>query len=75
MTQKEWDDITCQNQDQLVRAIRSHLLTEEQHIQMLLRELSIEDILNGRFRDSDEEFVNRLFEEWNAELGWKGFGF
>lgn len=33
-------------------------------------------VLNGRVSGEDAEMlVNRLFQEWNAILGWEEFGF
>jgi hypothetical protein len=77
-TKERWEETCGYGEDEryLVNAIRNHLLTEEQRQQLFQRNISIEDILNGRVQGEDsEEFSNRLFSDWNAKLGWREFGF
>jgi hypothetical protein len=58
----------------LVDAIKKHLLTPFQLQRLRSLELSIEDVLNGRFHGTSEA-VARIMEEWNAKLGFRSFHF
>jgi len=56
----------------LVAAIKRHLLTDIQKKELAARDISIEDVLNGR--TVYEQFITNLFNEWNQKLGFKSFG-
>lgn len=59
----------------LVQAIRKHLLTEEQRTQLFARDITIEQILNGRVQgESNHDFIRTLFADWNTKLGFQSFG-
>ena len=78
MNQQQLQKIFLQDFDEehyLVAAIRKHLLTDSQNIMLLLRGLTIEDCLNGRFVSVQEANVTSLFSEWNETLGIEHFGF
>ena len=59
----------------LVEAIKKYLRTEAQRQQLFAFDMSIEDMLNGRFQSDCEFFVETTFREWNQRLGFKKFGF
>lgn len=81
MTQKEWFESPgcCDgeflSEEYLVQAIRNLLLTETQRKTLFNLNLSIEDMLNGRYNDTQEQQVLLMFSEWNNTLGFKTFGF
>lgn len=55
--------------------IKRYLLTEEQRVRLFHRDVSIEDLLNGRVEnDPDASFVSEFFADWNAKLGYGAFG-
>jgi len=59
-----------------VAAIEQYLQTEEQRLEMFNRHISIEKIMNGRVAGEDNHrFIDKLFSEWNAKLGFRCFGF
>jgi hypothetical protein len=58
----------------LIEAIEKHLLTEEQKAKILAANLTIEKMLNGRY-SIEEEMVESIYQEWNAKLGFRSFGF
>jgi hypothetical protein len=65
-----------QEESALVAAIRVHLLTEEQRKWLFDADLSVEDLLNGRYTDATEQGVLKLFKTWNEQLNAPGmFGF
>ncbi len=55
--------------------IRRYLLSDEQRRELFERNLTVLDILNGRFTGEHKSFVYALFDVWNAMLGKKHFGF
>ena len=61
-------------EEYLVRAIRKQLLTPEQKQAMSSADLTIEDMLNGRVNEQQEELVDSIFQEWNVFLGMDYFG-
>lgn len=78
MTREDWDEECCLYQDEryVVAAIKKHLLTDDQRSFLQKHSLSIEDILNGRFRgDLGDEVTATIFKPWNDHLGWHEFGF
>jgi hypothetical protein len=58
----------------LVAAIKKYLRTPEQKAIMAARDITIEDLLNGRV-EGDQSIYDSIFKEWNATLGEKIFGF
>ena len=63
-------------EEYLVAAIKRYLRTPEQKAMLDARDISIEDVLNGRIVGADQDDIyNTLFEDWNAKLGFRGFGF
>ena len=58
----------------LVDAIKKHLRTEDQRRRMFNLDVSIEDMLNGRYTGDKSDAVRAIFDEWNAKLGFKAFG-
>lgn len=71
-----WKDGEFCEEQYLVAAIEKHLLTEEQRKLMFDRHLSIEKMLNGRYVGGAEvgAAVERIYDEWNARLGFEAFG-
>ena len=76
-TMRELADWFRQGPDEeyAVQAIRNHLLTDAQKRQLFDADLSIEDMLNGRFGLSREGLVKDMFADWNEKLGETQFGF
>jgi len=63
-------------EEYLVAAIKRYLRTPEQKAILDARDISIEDVLNGRIEGADQDDIyNMLFNDWNAKLGFRGFGF
>jgi hypothetical protein len=56
-----------------VSTIRRYLLTEPQRLWLFEQNVSIEDLLNGRFDGHLESEVGAMFRDWNAKLGSKHF--
>lgn len=76
MTIQEWEDLgVSQDERYLVDAIRSKLLTQDERREMFNRDISIEDVLNGRTTGNHDDFVQQLFNAWNKKLGWTEFGY
>lgn len=74
-TQKEWTEETDQSEEYLVRHIRTYLLTEGERVWLFKMNLSVEDVLNGRFPiNMMGEIKEKLFKPWNDKLGWTEFG-
>ncbi len=69
----EWFKETSDDEHWVVAAIKKHLLTEEQRKLMFEADISIEDLLNGRVQIGSD-LVTKIFNEWNAKLGRKQFG-
>jgi len=63
---------TAAGEEHTVAVIRSYLLTEPQRIWLFQRNISIEDILNGRVEGGLPE-VAALFRDWNEKLGGEYF--
>lgn len=59
----------------LVIAIKKHLRTPEHKNQIDINDLSVEDMLNGRFGSQKEKIVLAIFDHWNKSLGFKCFGY
>jgi hypothetical protein len=58
-----------------VAAIKRHLLTNEQKNLMVIHDLSIEDMLNGRVAGEERNaIVAGFYRVWNARLGFAHFG-
>ena len=77
-TRERWEEAAGygERESYLVAAIRQHLITEEQRRELFNRNVTIEDMLNGRVEGEDaEEFTGRLYADWNAKLGWHEFGY
>jgi len=75
MDKKKWEEECGYNEAEhyLVSAIKKHLLTEEQRKELFEYNLSIEDILNGRYTGDEEPVVLKMYKDWNEKLGWKEF--
>jgi hypothetical protein len=58
-----------------VRFIKAHLRTSDQKDWLDKQDLSIEDVMNGRFNEHQEGYIQKMHEEWNLKLGRKIFGF
>lgn len=76
LTKEIWRELTSQSEEALVRAIKKYLRTENQRDWLHDHDLTIEDLLNGRYPIKIGDEVERLFyRQWNTKLGWKAFGF
>jgi hypothetical protein len=75
-TKEKWEEVCGYGESEhyLVAAIKRHLLTPEQKAFLNKHDLSIEDVLNGRFAIRlSGTLTEKLFKPWNAVLGWKEF--
>jgi len=61
------------DENDLVRAIRLHLMSQFDKRLIEQNNSSIEDMLNGRVR-GDGRWVILIFARWNALLGFRCFG-
>lgn len=75
MNREEWTEITEQSEEQLISAIKKHLLTLEQKELLFKNDLDIADLLNGRFMSTKIDMVIEFFKCWNQKLGWIEFKF
>jgi hypothetical protein len=64
-----------QTEEETIEIIKKHLITEEQKRWLYEQDLTIADILNGRFMVSLESQVNKILESWNDKIGKHVFGF
>jgi hypothetical protein len=69
--ESDWDD-----EEYLVEAIKLHLRTPQQKKILDSMDLSIYDILNGRYGDvaGQDKKIEKIYQEWNDKLGFKNFG-
>jgi hypothetical protein len=59
-----------------VALIKAHLRTPEQKQWLFDNDLSIEDVLNGRFGSPQDAYITGpMFAEWNQKMGHHAFGF
>ncbi len=64
------------SEPELVRFIKDRLLTDTQRARLAEWHVSVEDLLNGRVPGpGDEAKYAWFFDQWNAKLGRKEFGF
>jgi len=56
-----------------IRVIKKHLRTPEQQAWLAAQDYTLEDVLNGRTSGDPE--IQAMFDDWNAKLGVKEFGF
>jgi hypothetical protein len=68
-----WEN--CSKEHYMVSLIRRYLLTADQRETLHEADLSIEDMLNGRFGAAQESLVLAVFSNWNETLGEKYFHF
>ncbi len=61
-------------EEHIVGVIKQYLRTSEQKAWLDAHDLSIEDLLNGRYGGQDESEVAAIYGAWNAKLGKKMFG-
>lgn len=69
-----FEDDNWTGEEYLIQAIKKFLRTEEDRKQLFELDLSIEDILNCRYTQEQEEKVNSIYSRWNEKLGFKCFG-
>ena len=58
----------------LIKAIKIHLLTENQKKILVKHDITIEDALNGRNGGKSVAAVYKIFNEWNKKLDFHDFG-
>lgn len=58
----------------LVQAIKLHLRTPEQKAIIDGLDVSIEDMLNGRYNGRQEKQIEAIYQQWNDKLGFRSFG-
>ena len=61
------------NEDELVSAIKTYLLTTDQGTLMSTHDVLIHDILNGNVSGKGADVANYLFDKWNKKLGFECF--
>ena len=75
-TEEEWH--TWENPDDeiyTIDLIKKYLRTDAQKSWLSVEDLTISDILSGRFNENQEPIVQSFFDDWNNKLGSKHFGF
>lgn len=76
MSAADWDEAKGydSSEEQLILAIRRHLLEPAQRDGLHARDLTIADLLNGRVGDVEHQaYAASLFRDWNAKLGQNEF--
>jgi len=58
-----------QSEDQVVRIIKANLLQPGHKVKLRELDLSVEDVLNGRFSNDKSSDVWEILDGWNAECG------
>jgi len=64
-------------EEHTIDIIKSYLRTEEQRKWMYNQDLSIADILNGRFHGTEATvtIIQSMFNDWNEKIGKRLFRF
>jgi len=57
-----------------IEGIKKYLRTEEHKKMLYDMDLSLEDILRGRYSGESESDVYKIFADWNEKLGFKAYG-
>lgn len=73
----EEDIYTLENatgEEYVVAVIKRYLRTSEQKAWLDGQDLSIEDLMNGRYGGEQEPIVLSIYNDWNAKLGVRYFG-
>lgn len=71
---QQWKEIAGDSEERQVQAIKRYLLTPEDKDFLITWNLSVEDIMSGRWNKAQEPYVFGMFERWNTTLGFKEFG-
>ena len=71
---KFWKDGDFIEECYAVDAIKTYLLTPEQKQWMFDHDLSIEEMLNGRYTWADKNGCYKIYKEWNYKLRVNAFG-
>lgn len=58
-----------------VDAIKRHLMDNDDIVTLSNANISVEDLLNGRFNGAQEPIIERIMDKWNQKLGHRYFGF
>ena len=70
----EWRELVDHDEIYLVRAIEAYLLTPAQDMMLKRNDLSISDLLNGRYPCTDHSImIEKFYKPWNSALGWPEF--
>lgn len=70
----QWMEDALDGEEWEIEVIKRHLRTSEQKAWMDQHDVSISDVLNGRTL-AGLDVTGMLFDDWNAKLGVKMFGF
>lgn len=78
-SEDEWklffSSVCCQDDEiWTVEAIKKYLRTEEHRQKLYELDLSLEEILNGRYNAKQSKGVDEIYAEWNNKLGFRAFG-
>ena len=67
-------DRCCHEEERwLIVGIKKYLRTQEQREQLASMDLSLEDLLNGRYNGNQGRQVRQIFAAWNEKLGFQAF--
>lgn len=69
------DDGDFYEEKYLVQFIKKYCRDAEDRKAMERMDISIEEMLNGRFGGRFSSEVERIFAKWNKKIGYKYFGF
>lgn len=61
-------------EEHTVYIIKHRLRTPEQKTWLDAQDLSIEDLLNGRYNAEQEPIIFKMYADWNAKIGEFTFG-
>jgi hypothetical protein len=75
MTEEEFFLWKNADEEHFVELIKKFLRTEDQRAQLAAMDLTIADLLNGRFTGEQDESVLAIFADWNSKLGMDHFKF
>ena len=64
-----WDEYTSCN------FMRNKVITPSEKAVMSEMNLTLEDIVNGRYNEDQEFRIDKLFDAWNDRLGYHLYGF
>jgi len=69
-----WENGEFNGEQYLVAAIKKYLRDDEDKQIMFDLDLSIEDMMNGRYTGDQSDAVHAMYAKWNEKVGHHHFG-